>query len=132
MGVYFYDSDVVEIASTVRPSARGELEITDINNVYLRGGKLHVEQLGRGFAWFDTGTHDALVDASEFVRMIEKRTGQKIGCVEEVAFRKGFIDAEQLCRLAGSYKNSSYGAYLRHLADEAEPILLSDAASGAG
>jgi glucose-1-phosphate thymidylyltransferase len=132
MGVYFYDSDVVDIASTVRPSARGELEITDINNVYLRGGKLHVEQLGRGFAWFDTGTHDALVDASEFVRMIEKRTGQKIGCVEEVAFRKGFIDAEQLCRLAGSYKNSSYGAYLRHLADEAEPILLSDAASGAG
>jgi glucose-1-phosphate thymidylyltransferase len=124
MGVYFYDSDVVHIATMVKPSVRGELEITDVNNAYLCAGKLHVERLGRGYAWFDTGTHDALIEASEFVRMIEKRTGQKIGCVEEVAFRQGFIDAEQLCRIANRYENSNYGAYLRNLVEEAEPRLL--------
>ena len=117
MGVYFYDGNVVDLAADVRPSKRGELEITEINNAYLRMGELQVERLGRGFAWFDTGTHDALVDASEFVRMIEKRTGQKIGCVEEVAFRKGFIDADQLARLAQAYENSGYGTYRHHIAE---------------
>jgi len=117
-GMYFYDRDIVEIAAAVRPSARGELEITDVNNAYLAAGKLRVERLGRGYAWFDTGTHDSLLEASEFVRMLEKRTGQKIGCVEEVAFRQGFIDAAQLLRLAELYAKSGYGKYLERLAEE--------------
>jgi glucose-1-phosphate thymidylyltransferase len=125
MGIYFYDSDVLEVAARLKPSARGEFEITDINNDYLGAGKLYVERLGRGFAWFDTGTHDSLIEASDFVRTIEKRTGQKIGCVEEVAFRQGFIDAEQLCRIASYYANSNYGNYLLHLIDEVQPQLLS-------
>jgi glucose-1-phosphate thymidylyltransferase len=117
-GLYFYDGDVVDIASTLKPSPRGELEITDLNNVYLKAGKLRVERLGRGYAWFDTGTHDSLLEASEFVRMLEKRTGQKIGCVEEVAFRQGFIDTAQLLRLAQLYAKSGYGKYLERLAEE--------------
>jgi len=117
-GLYFYDRDIVKVASGIKPSARGELEITDVNKAYLKGGTLAVERLGRGYAWFDTGTHDSLIEASEFVRTLEKRTGQKIGCIEEVAFRQGFIDATQLLRLAGPLKKSDYGAYLERLARE--------------
>jgi glucose-1-phosphate thymidylyltransferase len=118
IGLYFYDRDVVRFAERLTPSARGELEITDLNNVYLRAGKLAVERLGRGYAWLDTGTHESLLEASEFVRTLEKRTGQKIGCVEEVAFRQGFIDARQLKRLAKLYGKSDYGAYLEQLVEE--------------
>jgi len=117
-GLYFYDRDVARVASGIKPSARGELEITDVNNAYLKAGKLHVERLGRGYAWFDTGTHDSLIEASEFVRTLERRTGQMIGSVEEVAFRQGFIGAAQLERLASAYSKSDYGAYLARLAKE--------------
>ena len=117
-GIYFYDGAVADIAAEVRPSPRGELEITDVNRAYLAAGRLHVERLGRGCAWLDTGTHDSLLEASDFVRMVEKRTGQKIGCIEEIAFRQGFIDAEQLKRLARLYARSGYGAYLDRLAEE--------------
>ena len=117
-GIYFYDSDIVKVAESIKPSARGELEITAVNNVYLEKGKLAVERLGRGYAWFDTGTHESLLEASEFVRTLEKRTGQKIGCVEEVAFRSRFIDEAQLREQARIYMKSDYGAYLTRLADE--------------
>ena len=115
-GLYFYDHCVVEIAAAVRPSARGELEITDVNNAYLAAGKLNVERLGRGYAWFDTGTHDSLLEAADFVRTIQKRTGQMIGSPEEVAFRQGFIDAEQLLCLAYRESRSNYGEYLASVA----------------
>jgi glucose-1-phosphate thymidylyltransferase len=117
-GLYFYDRKVADYAATLKPSARGELEITDLNNIYLKAGKLRVERLGRGYAWFDTGTQDSLLEAAEFVRTVEKRTGQKIGCVEEVAFRNGFIDGQQLLRLARENGKSGYGAYLARLAEE--------------
>jgi len=112
-GLYFYDSDVVDIAANLRPSARGELEITDVNRVYLERGKLSVEIMGRGFAWLDTGTPDALIEAAEFVRTLEKRQGFKIACPEEIAFDKSFIDAGQLERLVDRLGSSSYGLYLR-------------------
>ena len=118
IGLYFYDRAVVEIAQRLKPSPRGELEITDINRDYLRRGTLQVEQLGRGYAWLDTGTPEALIEGSEFVRTLERRTGQKIGCVEEVAYRQGFIDKAQLVALAKQNESSTYGRYLLRLAEE--------------
>lgn len=112
-GVYFYDADVVNIAADLKPSIRGELEITDVNQVYLDRGKLSVEIMGRGFAWLDTGTPDSLIEAAEFVRTLEKRQGFKIACPEEVAYEKGFIDLSQLDRCAEHYGKSDYGRYLR-------------------
>ncbi len=114
-GLYFYDNEVVEIAKNIAPSPRGEYEITDVNKVYLTANKLQVGVMNRGTAWLDTGTFDSLADASEFVRVIEKRQSQKIGCIEEVAFRMGFIDREQLMVLATRYAKSGYGEYLKKL-----------------
>ncbi|MFC0632436.1 glucose-1-phosphate thymidylyltransferase RfbA [Brevundimonas balnearis] len=112
-GLYFYDADVVDIAANLKPSARGELEITDVNRVYLERGKLSVEVMGRGYAWLDTGTPDSLIEAAEFVRTLEKRQGFKIACPEEIAFQKGFIDEAGLNRLIDQLGKSGYGAYLR-------------------
>lgn len=114
-GLYFYDNSVVRIAKSIQPSARGEYEITTVNNEYLQQGKLKVGIMNRGTAWLDTGTFDSLSDASEFVRVIEKRQSQKIGCIEEVAWRMGYIDKEQLRKLAEQYAKSGYGAYLMNL-----------------
>lgn len=114
-GLYFYDNSVVRIAKSIQPSARGEYEITTVNNEYFKQGKLKVGIMNRGTAWLDTGTFDSLSDASEFVRVIEKRQSQKIGCIEEVAWRMGFIDKEQLQKLAAQYAKSGYGAYLMNL-----------------
>jgi glucose-1-phosphate thymidylyltransferase len=115
-GLYFYDNDVVRIASSLEPSARGEYEITDINKAYLQKGSLHVSILDKGTAWLDTGTFDSLSDATEFVRVIEKRQGTKIGCIEEVAYRNGFIDRQQLMKLADGLAKSGYGEYLKKMA----------------
>ena len=112
-GLYFYDNSVIEIAKNIQPSVRGEYEITDVNRVYLQQGTLQVGIMNRGTAWLDTGTFDSLSDACEFVRVIEKRQSQKIGCIEEVAFRMGFINKEQLLVLADKYAKSGYGEYLR-------------------
>jgi len=117
-GLYFYDNDVVSIARELQPSRRGEYEITDVNRTYLRRGQLYVELLGRGMAWLDTGTHESLLDASNFIEVIENRQGLKIGCVEEVAFRAGYIDAEQLERLAAPLRQTRYGEYLMRVANE--------------
>ncbi len=114
-GVYFYNNEVVQIARDLKPSARGELEIADINITYLNKNKLNVQILGRGTAWLDTGTHQSLLQASEFVRVIEERQGLKIGCIEEIAYRKGFIDKEQLISLALPLESSGYGKYLKSL-----------------
>jgi glucose-1-phosphate thymidylyltransferase len=114
-GLYFYDNAVIGIAEKLEPSARGEYEITDVNKTYLQQGKLKVGVMSRGTAWLDTGTFDSLSDASEFVRVIEKRQSQKIGCIEEIAYRMGFIDREQLLLLADKYDKSGYGQYLRSI-----------------
>jgi glucose-1-phosphate thymidylyltransferase len=114
-GLYFYDNEVVNIAANIQPSPRGEYEITDVNNEYLRRGKLQVGVMNRGTAWLDTGTFDSLSDACEFVRVIEKRQSQKIGCIEEIAYRMGFIDHAQLLNLADRYAKSGYGEYLRRV-----------------
>ena len=116
-GLYFYDNDVVEIARNVKPSARGEIEITSINNEYLRRGTLMVETLGRGFAWLDTGNHDALLDAADFVAAFQKRQGLYISCIEEIAYKRGFIDKEQLLKLAEPLMKTNYGQYLKEVAE---------------
>ncbi len=116
-GLYFYDNEVVKIAKNLKPSARGELEITDLNKAYLAKNKLRVELMGRGFAWLDTGTHESLLDASEFIATVEKRQGLKVACIEEVAYLSGYINKEQLLALAGNYKND-YGEYLRTVSRE--------------
>ena len=114
-GLYFYDNSVVEIAKRVKPSARGELEITDVNNAYLQRGDLHVSLLGRGFAWLDTGTHDSLMEASHFVQTIEARQGLKVACLEEIAYHQGWLSAAQLARQAEALSKTGYGQYLQRL-----------------
>ncbi len=117
-GLYFYDSGVVEIAQSIRPSDRGELEITDINQIYMEQGQLTVERMGRGYAWLDTGTHESMMEASNFIRTIEQRQGLKISSPEEIAFRMGYIDQQQLAKIAEPLKKSGYGQYLLHILDE--------------
>ena len=117
-GLYFYDNDVVDIARNIRPSPRGELEITDVNRAYLERGDLQVEVMSRGTAWLDTGTHDSLLDAANFIRVVEKRQGLKVACPEEIAYRMGYIDAEQLLALAEPLAKSGYGVYLQGLLRE--------------
>ena len=119
-GLYFYDNQVVEIAAGLRPSARGELEITDVNGAYLQRGQLQVEKIGRGIAWLDTGTHEALLQAATFIQTIEDRQGLMVACVEEIAYRMGYITAVDVARLARSMKDNSYGQYLLRLI-ESEP-----------
>ena len=116
-GLYFYDHDVVEIAKNVKPSSRGEIEITSVNNAYLQRGDLHVQTLGRGFAWLDTGNHDMLLDAADFVAAFQKRQGMYISCIEEIAYRRGFIDREQLISLAQPLLKTEYGQYLIDVAN---------------
>lgn len=118
-GLYFYDNDVVEIAKKIKPSPRGELEITDINQAYLEKGKLSVEVMGRGFAWLDTGTHESLLEASTFIETIEKRQNLKVACLEEIVYRMGYITKEKLVELAQPLKKNQYGRYLLRLANEA-------------
>jgi glucose-1-phosphate thymidylyltransferase len=115
-GLYFYDNQVVDIAAALKPSARGELEITDLNAVYLKKGQLSVELLGRGYAWLDTGTHEALQQAASYVQAIQERQGFKISCIEEIAYRLEYIDSEQLLRLAADMQKNDYGKYLANLA----------------
>ena len=115
-GLYFYDNDVVNIAASVEPSARGEIEITSVNNEYLRRGQLSVETMGRGFAWLDTGNHDSLLDAADFVAAFQKRQGLYISCIEEIAYKKGFITRDQLCKLAEPLMKTDYGKYLMEVA----------------
>jgi glucose-1-phosphate thymidylyltransferase len=117
-GLYFYDNQVVDIAKTIKPSARGELEITSINETYLKQGTLNVELLGRGFAWLDTGTHESLLDASLFIQRVEKRQSLKVACLEEIAYRKGYISADKLFYLAQPLKKNGYGKYLLNLLKE--------------
>ena len=118
-GLYFYDNEVVDIAGRITPSARGELEITDVNRIYLERGDLQVELMGRGSAWLDAGTHDSLLDAANFIAVLEKRQGMKVCCPEEVAFRKGFIGERELASMADQFNKNGYGAYLRRLLEDA-------------
>ncbi|WP_425913842.1 glucose-1-phosphate thymidylyltransferase RfbA [Pseudomonas sp. GWSMS-1] len=117
-GLYFYDNDVIEIAKAVKPSPRGELEITDVNNAYLKRGDLRVERFGRGFAWLDTGTHDSLLEASQYVQTIEHRQGLKVACLEEIAYQQGWIDRQQLLVQANAFGKTGYGQYLFKLSEE--------------
>ncbi len=119
-GLYFYDNDVVKIAKTIRPSSRGELEITDVNKAYLKNGNLRMERLGRGTAWLDTGTHDSLLDASNFIKVVEDRQGLKIACLEEIAYRQGYISDQQLGNLAEPLSKNGYGEYLLRLLNEGD------------
>jgi glucose-1-phosphate thymidylyltransferase len=114
-GIYFYDNQVVEIASKIQPSDRGELEITDVNKNYLQKGQLNVQILGRGIAWLDAGTHESLLEASQFIHTLEKRQGLKVGCLEEIAYRMGYITEEQVRALAGPLAKNGYGQYLLHM-----------------
>jgi len=125
-GLYFYDNDVISVAKGINPSARGELEITDVNRHYLQAGTLQVEVMGQGTAWLDTGTHQSLLDAGNFIRVIEERQGLKIACLEEIAYRAGYIDAEQLLALAAPLIKSGYGAYLEALVSEGGPVFDED------
>ncbi len=134
-GLYFYDNQAVDVAASIRPSARGELEITDVNRRYLEQGSLHVVQMGRGYAWFDAGTHDSLLQASEFVHTIQKRQGFQIACPEEIAYRLGYIDAEQVMQLAEPLAKSEYGHYLIQVIKEpgpAGPLLTPRVGQAAG
>lgn len=117
-GLYFYDKDIVDIAKEIQPSPRGELEITDVNKTYLNAGKLRVEKMRRGYAWLDTGTHESLLDAASFVRTIQARQGLKIACIEEIAYRMGYFDAEQVLKLAKPLLKNEYGKYLQQLVNE--------------
>ena len=123
-GLYFYDNDVIDIAKAVKPSHRGELEITDVNKAYLKRGDLHVEVMSRGTAWLDTGTHNSLLDAANFIRVVEERQGLKIACPEEVAYRMGYIDAQQLLALARPLEKSGYGVYLKNLLNDTGVVFL--------
>jgi glucose-1-phosphate thymidylyltransferase len=129
-GLYFYDNKVVDIAAALSPSARGELEITDVNRRYLERGCLRVERLGRGYAWFDAGTHDSLLQAAEFVRTIDRRQGFQVNCPEEIAYRLGYIDAEQLLRLAEPLRKTAYGRYLVQVVEEVGPRDWADFQAG--
>ena len=131
IGLYYYDNRVVDVARQIRPSERGELEITTVNQWYLERGELEIAQLGRGYAWLDAGTHEALVQAGEFVRIVEQRQGLKLGCIEEIAYRMGFIDLGQLRTLACKYAPSSYGDYLAKVAEEAANEPLANLSAGA-
>lgn len=126
IGLYFYDGEAVEIARSLKPSDRGELEITDLNKVYLKRDQLSVEVLGRGFAWLDTGTHESLLEASNFVQTIEHRQGLKVGCIEEIAYAKGYIDAEQVLAIAGMAKGNAYCDYLRNLVERPRTLIASE------
>jgi glucose-1-phosphate thymidylyltransferase len=123
VGLYFYDGSVVQRAKLLQPSARGELEITDLNKLYLNDDKLYVQRLGRGFAWLDTGTHESMLQASNFIQIIEQRTGLKIACIEEIVYHQGFIDHSQVLALAEDYGQSDYGLYLKKVSREAQNSL---------
>jgi glucose-1-phosphate thymidylyltransferase len=119
-GLYFFDNKAVEIAKNIKPSHRGELEIISVNEEYLRRGKLKVKLLGRGFAWFDAGTHDSFIEVSDFISTIERKTGLLIGCIEEIAYKKGWMDKDQLMKLAQPLKKTGYGDYLLRIAEGKE------------
>ena len=125
-GLYFYDNDVISVAKSITPSQRGELEITDVNRHYLERGALQVEVMGLGTAWLDTGTHQSLLDAGNFIRVIEERQGLKVACLEEIAFRQGYIDAEQVLALADPLIKSGYGAYLEAIVSDGGPVFDED------
>jgi glucose-1-phosphate thymidylyltransferase len=129
-GLYFYDADVVDIAADLKPSARGELEITDVNRVYLERSRLHVERMGRGFAWFDMGTHDSLLEAASYVQTLERRQGLRVACPEEIAYLKGFIDREQLVAQGRKLEKSGYGKYLLKIAETESVQAIPGASSG--